>query len=133
MKIRLTAILVCGLISGRGLAQDTDFTAMNAAIDAQIVSMKKQTPIEIDAVTKMTDMTRMGLGITYYYETKYPESMWTQAMREAAFQRALKANCSTKETRTLLDYGYSLRHVFFDGQGKLVSNALITRDMCASQ
>jgi hypothetical protein len=68
------------------LAQNADaLAATNAALDAQIILMKKQMPIEIDAVTKMTDMTRMGLGITYYYETKYPDSSWTPLMREAAF------------------------------------------------
>ncbi len=36
------------------------------------------------------------------------------------------------ETKMLLDYGYSLRHVTLDGQGKIVGNTLVTKDKCAS-
>ena len=110
------------------ISKPAQSATIDAALDAQIVSMKKQMPIEIDAITKMTAMIRMGLGITYYYEVKIPERAWTPQTHEAAFQRALAGNCSGKNTRMLLDYGYSLRHAFFDEQGKFVSNVLITKN-----
>jgi hypothetical protein len=110
------------------LAQNTE---INAALDAQIELMKKQTPLEIDEITKMTNVMWSGLGITYYYEVKMPEATWTPLLREAAFQRFLKANClNSKNTRMLLDHGYSLRHVVLDEQGKFVTNVLITKDKC---
>jgi hypothetical protein len=47
--------------------------------------------------------------------------------------QAKRIYCSAAaETKMLLDYGYSLRHVTFDGQGKIVGNTLITKDKCAS-
>jgi len=106
---------------------------MDAALDTQFELMRKQAPLEIDEITKLTNVMRIGPSITYTYETKIPEASWTPLLREAAFQRYLKVNClGSKNARMILDHGYSVRHVILDDQKNFVANVLITKDKCPS-
>jgi hypothetical protein len=138
MRMRIVAALAVNMTvisHGPTIGQEGDFVArLNAGLDEQIIAMKKQMPIELDQVTKLTDMTRNGFSITYWYKVALPEAKWTQKMREDMFKVYLKQNCLTNEgARLLLDYGYSLRHVVVDEQGTFVGSSLITKSKCSSQ
>jgi hypothetical protein len=134
ITVTLLTFITLALAPAAGFAQNAERDIINAALDKQMRSMKAQMPIEIDRLTKMTDVTRDGFAITYYYETKISESAWTDAMRKDALQKGIKSNClGAADTRILLDHGYSLRHVYLDERGLLVCNVLITRQKCPTQ
>ena len=109
MRMRIVAALAVNMTvisHGPTIGQEGDFVArLNAGLDEQIIAMKKQMPIELDQVTKLTDMTRNGFSITYWYKVALPEAKWTQKMREDMFKVYLKQNCLTNEgARLLLDW-----------------------------
>jgi hypothetical protein len=67
MRMRIVAALAVNMTvisHGPTIGQEGDFVArLNAGLDEQIIAMKKQMPIELDQVTKLTDMTsEMGLA-----------------------------------------------------------------------
>ena len=99
MRMRIVAALAVNMTvisHGPTIGQEGDFVArLNAGLDEQIIAMKKQMPIELDQVTKLTDMTRNGFSITYWYKVALPEAKWTQKMREDMFKVYLKQNCLT--------------------------------------
>jgi hypothetical protein len=117
--------------NAESFAQDDPMQrAIAERLDTQIALMNKQMPIEIDAVTKLTAVSRVGTGVTYSYETSIRQSQWTRQLMEAASHRAVNGNCSGKNTRLLIDQGYTLRHIYFDQAGLFVTNILVTRDKC---
>jgi len=134
----IIAILVSSYVTPPAAAQSAQpgtvgptRAAVEKRLDEQLGLMNRQAPIEIDSVTKLTAVTRAGPTLTYTYEVAIAESSWTAELRKWALQRAIKSNCiDNKETRMLLDAGYTLRHVFLDRAGLFVNNILMTKEKC---
>jgi hypothetical protein len=79
------------------------------ALDANVILMNKQAPIEVNPLQKLTHVARNGGTILYSVETSVPQEKWSQEMRERPIRETTKVMCGDKDTRVLLNYGFQLR------------------------
>src|SRR5262249_54554515 len=102
-----------------------------AQLDADIAYTNKYAPIILDDMTKIKNVSRTGLVTTFKYEVTVPASKWSEELRKGVTQLAVRADCvDYKNTRMLLDAGYSVRHVFTDQNGQPAYDVSITKDSC---
>ena len=115
----------------RDAISDQALSALVAQIDREIAKTNQEAPITLDALTKIKSASRLGTSIAYNYEVALPLGQWTETLRKSVTRLAIKTNClDDKDTRTLLNAGYSVKHSFLDQSGHLVLDLLVTKDTC---
>lgn len=101
-------------------------------LDANVILMNKQAPIEINPLQKMTQVSRNGGTILYSIETAVPQGQWSQEMRERPSRETTKVICEGKNTRQLLDYGFQMRYLIIDKSGLYVTSFVVSKDKCGA-
>jgi hypothetical protein len=102
------------------LSADTLAGAFVEALDQQIARTNSQTPITLDAITKIKHVSRVERLITFEYEVALAANKWTDDHRKDVSRIATKANCiDDTQTRKMLDAGFNVRHLFWDPAGLL--------------
>jgi hypothetical protein len=108
--------------------------ALEKVLDEQIDLMNRSAPIDVAPGQKLLKAERNAETITYTVELSLegkPEPM-AKAAHKLIVDYLAKHDCTTEETRFMLNVGYSLRHVFLDQNGYFADNVLVTEQACVS-
>ena len=99
-------------------------------LDEQFSEMRKAMPMQVSAVSKLTNASRAGMTLNYSYEDKLPSEKWTEAGKKKLLADSIKSQCESKNTRLLLGLGYSFAALHFDETGKIIAQFYIDKSNC---
>ncbi len=104
--------------------------AVNARLDAQFASMNEKMPMKIDSLTSLKRVQRSNRLIAYIYELYLTKSAWTEAKQQAQRKALLVNNCENKDVKTMLALGYEYSYGYFDEDGLLLDNFILSATAC---
>jgi hypothetical protein len=99
-------------------------------IDEQFSEMRKAMPMQVSALSKLTNASRAGMTLNYSYQDKLPADKWTEAGKRKLLAETIKSQCEGKNTRLLLDLGYSMAALHFDDDARFIAQLYIDKSKC---
>lgn len=108
----------------------TTIDAVNIQLDAQFASMNEKMPMKIDSLTSLKRVQRSNRLIAYIYELYLKKSTWTEAKQQAQRKNLLTSNCKNKDVKTMLALGYEYSYGYFDEDGLLLDNFVLSATAC---
>lgn len=127
-KHRIKFLLQRGFIKSASAAPNAE--DIGKRLDEQFSEMRKTMPIQVSALSKLTNASRQGMTLNYSYEDRMPAEKWMEADKKKLLADVIKAQCEGKNTRLLLDLGYSIGVMHFDESGHFITHLYIDKSKC---
>jgi hypothetical protein len=103
---------------------------LNKRIDEQFSEMRKSMPMQVSAISKLTNVYRAGMTLNYTYEDKLSADKWTEADKKKLLTDVTKTLCDDMNTRLTLDFGYASIGMHFDEDGKFLAQTYVDKSKC---
>jgi hypothetical protein len=103
---------------------------INKRIDEQFAEMRKSMPMQVSAVSKLTNVFRTGMTLNYTYEDKLSADKWTEADKKKLLADITKALCDGMNTRLTLDLGYASVGMHLDESGTFFAQTYVDKSKC---
>jgi hypothetical protein len=125
---RSPALLKDGFI--RTVEAATAADEMNARVDEQFAKMRKGLPEQISPYSKLTNVSRAGATLSYLYQDTRPASLWSESQKIDGAAALTKLQCEGKNTRALLESGYSMVFKYVDKIGTYITQVSVDKSNC---
>jgi hypothetical protein len=103
---------------------------MDARVDEQFAEVRKGLPVQISPYSKLTNVGRTGATLSYSYQDTRPASFWSGSQKRDDAAALTKRQCEEKNTRALLEFGYSMVFNYFDETGTYITQVSIDKSKC---
>lgn len=127
-KSRSRSLLHGGFIKNAETPPTTE--TLNKGLDEQFSEMRKSMPMQVSALSKLTNAYRTGMTLNYTYEDKLAADKWSDADKKKLLADVIKAQCSGRNTRMLIDLGYAFGNLHTDENSKIITHLYIDKDKC---
>jgi hypothetical protein len=127
-KFRSESLLKSGFIKSAEATPTIDET--NKRLDEQFSEMRKGMPMQVSAVSKLTNVYRTGMTLNYTYEDKLSTDKWSETDKKKLLADVTKNQCDGKNTRMLIEFGYAFAAIHVDESGKFIAHLYVDKSKC---
>jgi hypothetical protein len=103
---------------------------LNKRLDEQFSEMRKAMPTQVTTLSNLTNAQRHGTTLNYTYEDKVLADKWTEADKKKLAADVTKAQCDGKNTRLLIELGYSFGALHVDENGRFIAHVFVDKSKC---